>query len=102
MLPAPQQQWWQQFIASRQQALGQQIQQLHQTQPWQLPGYARMMNPLLTKMNVPALGESDPNAGIMPYFMGAGAQDGSMPGGQGGTVNPQLMAMLMGGTGGAL
>lgn len=70
-----------------------------QAQPWRQPGYTRFQNPLFGRSQIPLAGgtteqESDPQAAMMPYFMG---MMGTQPqGGEG--VNPMLMQMLMSGS----
>lgn len=72
-----------------------------QGQPWHQPGYSRFANPLFGRAQIPLVGgtseqESDPQAAMMPYFMGM--MGGAQGGGDGGGVNPMLMQMLMSGS----
>lgn len=107
MALTPQQQAWLQAWQQHQAQLLQANQQnLLQAQPWHQPGYSRFnppgysaLNPLFGRSPIPLVGgtseqESDPQAAMMPYFMG---MMGTQPqGGEG--VNPMLMQMLMSGS----
>lgn len=93
-----QQQAWLQAYHQRQAALLQQNQQnFLASQPWRQPGFTQFQNPLLARAQIPLITgnetESDPQAGMLPYFMG---MMGTQPeGGEG--MNPMLMHMLMSG-----
>ena len=73
------QQWWQQFLQQRQAAYQQQIQALHQLQPWHY-GFAQPMpNALLSPSAAGNARLLDPGTTLgavdqqqmMPYFLGA-------------------------------
>lgn len=96
----PQQQAWLQAYQQQQARLLQQNQaNFLQAQPWRQPGYSMFQNPLLARAQIPLAGgmseqESDPQAGMLPYFMGMmGGQSGAGAG-----MNPMLMHMLMSGS----
>jgi hypothetical protein len=90
------------FPQQRQAQYQSQIEALHQQQPWQQPGYTRMQNPLLSRGSIPNDQESDPGAGMLGYFMGGGGSSIGGAADAGAGMNPMLMQMLMGGSGGAL
>lgn len=88
-----QQQWWQHFLqtqAAYKQAMWQHQQQL---EPFNQPGFTHFNNQLLNRANVPALSESDPQAGMFPFLMGMSGSD--QPGGG---INPMMLNLMMGGS----
>ncbi|HEY2538212.1 MAG TPA: hypothetical protein VGI28_01740 [Stellaceae bacterium] len=85
------QQNWHRFLAQQQQSFQQQM-AAQQT----LPGRPAP-NALMGRASVPALGQADPGAGMMGYWMGGGNDATG-----GGSMSPQMMQMVMGGSGGAL
>lgn len=84
-------QWYQKFLQQRGAAFQQQLQNLHQMQPWQQPPGSRFQNPLVGS-NAPMSGDriTDPAAGTFPFLMGMGAGGDS----SGIASNPMLMQML--------
>lgn len=88
-----QQKWWAHFLQTQAAYHQAQVQQQMQLSPWNQPGWMRFSNPLLSRAASAQLTETDPNAAMMPYFLG---QMGGGGDNQQGGMNPMMWQMAMG------